>query len=60
MLLILVFASRATRLCQQLRLSPTKPLRKDIFKDMVLKTDATEMCLFLVMAKSEGYKSFKV
>jgi hypothetical protein len=60
MLLILVLATHATKLWQRLRLSPTKSLRKDILRGMALNTDATKICLFLVMAKSEGYNSFKV
>jgi hypothetical protein len=56
----LVLATRATRLYQPLRLLPSKPLLNDIFSGMVLNMDATEMCFFLVIAKMEGYNSFRV
>jgi hypothetical protein len=59
-LLTLVLATQATKLCQMLRLLPTKPLQKDIFRGMVLKTYATKMCFFQIIAKSVGYISFRV
>jgi hypothetical protein len=51
---------RATRLCQRVRLLPTNPLRKDIFRGIVLKIDAIEMCFFLVIEKREGNLSLRV
>jgi hypothetical protein len=56
----LVLSTRATRLCQQLRLLPTMPLWKDIFRGTVLNTDMIEMCFFLVIVKSVRYNSFIV
>jgi hypothetical protein len=50
----LVLATHATMLCQQIRLLPTKHLRKEIFRGTMLNTDAAEMCFFLIIAKRVG------
>jgi hypothetical protein len=37
-----------------------KPLRNDIFNGTMLNMDAIEICFFLIIAKREGYYSFRV
>jgi hypothetical protein len=50
----LIWATMPTKPYHKLRLLPTSPLRKEMFNDTVLKTNATETFFFHTIAYNEG------